>query len=218
LFTLKRNSRVQQFPGYDYVRCGLDNVVWEFRRQTATDTSELARAGGRSYVDEHTGPIMLWEEFERYPWPQPNQWNSRSLEWLERNLPNGMCVIGSAGSAHFAEHLSWLMGYETLCLALFDQRDLVAARQRYGDRIALLGGLDMDFFVAATKHKSASASVARWSNVCRVAVTVSAPATAPPTMSRSTITSQCTTRETGSRLKCMSGKSGSTGVSACRAG
>jgi uroporphyrinogen decarboxylase len=127
LFALKRNFRVQQFLGYDYVRCGLDNVVWEFRRQTATDTAELARNGGRSYVDEHTGPIMSWEDFERYPWPQPSQWNSRSLEWLERNLPDGMCIVGSAGFAHFAEHLSWLMGYETLCLALFDQRDLVAA-------------------------------------------------------------------------------------------
>jgi len=127
LFTLKRSFRVQQFLGYDYVRCGLDNVLWEFRRQTATDTAELARTGGRSYVDEHTGPLMSWEEFERYPWPQPSQWNSRSLEWLERNLPDGMCIIGSAGFAHFAEHLSWLMGYETLCLALFDQRDLVTA-------------------------------------------------------------------------------------------
>jgi len=127
LFALKRNFRVQRFLGYDYVRCGLDNVVWKFRRQTATDTAELARAGGRSYVDEHTGPITSWEEFERYPWPQPSQWNSRSLEWLERNLPDGMCIVGSAGFAHFAEHLSWLMGYETLCLALFDQRDLVTA-------------------------------------------------------------------------------------------
>ena len=127
LFAVKRNLRVQWFLGYDYVRCGLDNVVWELRRHTTTDTAPLARAGGRSYVDEHTGPITSWEDFERYPWPQPNQWNSRSLEWLERNLPDGMCVIGGSGFAHFAEHLSWLMGYETLCLALYDQRDLVAA-------------------------------------------------------------------------------------------
>jgi uroporphyrinogen decarboxylase len=28
---------------------------------------------------------------------------------------------------HFAEHISWLMGYETLCYALYDQRDLVQA-------------------------------------------------------------------------------------------
>jgi uroporphyrinogen decarboxylase len=38
-----------------------------------------------------------------------------------------MCVIGSGGFAHFAEYLSWLMGYETLCYALYDQRDLVTA-------------------------------------------------------------------------------------------
>ena len=38
-----------------------------------------------------------------------------------------MCIIGSGGFAHFAEYLTWLMGYETLCYALFDQRDLVEA-------------------------------------------------------------------------------------------
>ena len=38
-----------------------------------------------------------------------------------------MCVIGSGGFAHFAEYLTWLMGYETLCYSLFDKRDLVAA-------------------------------------------------------------------------------------------
>jgi uroporphyrinogen decarboxylase len=41
-----------------------------------------------------------------------------------------MCIIGSGGFAHFAEYLCWLMGFETLCYALFDQRDLVAAISR----------------------------------------------------------------------------------------
>jgi uroporphyrinogen decarboxylase len=35
--------------------------------------------------------------------------------------------VGSGGFAHFAEYLSWLMGYETLCIALYEQRHLVAA-------------------------------------------------------------------------------------------
>jgi len=52
---------------------------------------------------------------------------TRSLEWYERNLPEDMCVIGSGGFAHFAEYLTWLMGYETLCYSLYDQRDLVTA-------------------------------------------------------------------------------------------
>jgi uroporphyrinogen decarboxylase len=127
LFALKRNFRVQRFLGYDYVRCGLDGVVWEFPRETVADTAGLTRNGGRSFVDSHTGPIQSWADFERYPWPKPNQWNSRSLEWLTKNLPDDMCIIGSGGFAHFAEHITWLMGYEPLCLALFDQRDLVAA-------------------------------------------------------------------------------------------
>ena len=41
-----------------------------------------------------------------------------------------MCVIASGGFAHFAEYLCWLMGYETLCYALFEQRDLVEAISR----------------------------------------------------------------------------------------
>ncbi len=36
-------------------------------------------------------------------------------------------MIVSGGFAHFCENLTWLMGYETLCFALYDQRDLVRA-------------------------------------------------------------------------------------------
>jgi uroporphyrinogen decarboxylase len=36
-----------------------------------------------------------------------------------------MCLASHTG--HFAEMLSWLMGYETLCYALYEQRDLVQA-------------------------------------------------------------------------------------------
>ena len=78
-------------------------------------------------MDEHVGPVTNWEEFERYPWPDPHKATARALEWYEQNLPDDMCVIGSGGFAHFAEHLTWLMGYETLCYALFDHRDLVQA-------------------------------------------------------------------------------------------
>ena len=91
------------------------------------DATALERAGGRSYMEEHVGPITSWEEFEAYPWPDPAAASTRSLEWYQENLPDDMCIIGSGGFAHFAEYLTWLMGYETLCYALYDQRDLVRA-------------------------------------------------------------------------------------------
>jgi uroporphyrinogen decarboxylase len=126
-FDLKRQIAIQRHLGYDYVRCGLEGLEMPLHRVIAADTAELERAGGRQYIDEHGGPITNWEEFEAYPWPDPHQATTRALEWYETHLPDDMCVIGSGGFAHFAEYLNWLMGYETLCYALFDQRDLVKA-------------------------------------------------------------------------------------------
>ena len=101
---------------------------------TVTDTvaepraAALQREGGRRFQDEHVGPITSWEEFEAFQWPDPERDEVyRMFEWCEEHLPDDMCVLATAGFAHFNEHLSWLMGYETLCYALFDRRDLVRA-------------------------------------------------------------------------------------------
>jgi uroporphyrinogen decarboxylase len=126
-FEQQRQVCLQRFLGYDYVRCGLAGLEIPLHRATVEDTAGLRRARGRSYVDEHCGPITNWDEFEAFPWPDPAKATSRALEWYEANLPDDMCVIGSGGFGHFAEYLTWLMGYETLCYALYDQRDLVAA-------------------------------------------------------------------------------------------
>jgi uroporphyrinogen decarboxylase len=126
-FSFKKMVAVQRFLGYDFVRCGADLPDMPLHKETTDDTAGLKREGGRTYQDEHTGPITNWEEFEAYPWPKADQIGSQSLEWYEKNLPDDMCIIGSGGFAHFAELLAWLMGYETLCFALYDQRDLVKA-------------------------------------------------------------------------------------------
>jgi len=125
-FAWRRAIAVNRFCGWDYV-AGHMSVGFQHHGATVDDTAAMARPGGRRYQDEHTGPIMSWEDFERYPWPDPAAPElSADLEWLQENLPDDMCIIGrSAG--HFAEELAWLMGYETLCFALYDQRDLVAA-------------------------------------------------------------------------------------------
>ncbi len=126
-FDLKRQIAIQRFLGYDYVRCGVENLDMPLTRAKIEDTAEMQRADGRAYMEEHRGPITSWAEFEAYPWPDPAKATTRALEWYERNLPDDMCVIASGGFAHFAEYVTWLMGYETLCYALYDQRDLVTA-------------------------------------------------------------------------------------------
>ncbi len=129
-YLLKRDVRVQRFLGYDYVRCGLNDFDIAIARQRTSDTAELARSIGRGFVDEHRGPITTAEEFAAYPWPDPKDATTRNLEWFQENLPDDMCVIGSGGFAHFAEYLTWLMGYETLCYAVFDNQELVTAISR----------------------------------------------------------------------------------------
>ena len=127
LFDLKRYVALQRFLGYDHVRFGVEGLDMPLKRTSTDDTAALPRKGGRDYMEEHAGPITNWEQFEAYPWPDPQNVTTHALEWCEQNLPDDMCVIGSGGFGHFAEYLTWLMGYETLCYALYDQRDLVAA-------------------------------------------------------------------------------------------
>lgn len=124
---MRRYVAIQRFLGYDYVRCGVEDMAWPMNRDATDDTAELVRAGGRSYINEHRGPIANWDEFERYPWPDPDRAGTRALEWCEKYLPDDMCVVAGGGFGHIAEHLVWLMGYETICYALYDQRDLVRA-------------------------------------------------------------------------------------------
>jgi len=125
-FYIEREVILQRFLGYDYVLGQPLGVAMPTNTLVAEDTADLAREGGRNFMEEHRGPITDWAEFEAYPWPDPVDADFRMLEWLQEHLPDDMCIIGGL-VAHFAEHISWLMGYETLCYALYDQRDLVQA-------------------------------------------------------------------------------------------
>ena len=125
-FQQRKEIRLARFLGYDYVRGMLDGMEWKFHNDIVDDTAAMARQEGRSYINLHAGPITNWDEFERYPWPNPAGADTRWLEWYEKNLPDDMCMIGW-GVGHYAEFLSWLMGYETLCYALHDNRGLVEA-------------------------------------------------------------------------------------------
>ena len=125
-FVQKREIALQRFLGYDYVVGKLEGVDLSLNWMNIEDTAQVKRESGRLFIDEHRGPITSCEEYERYPWPDLSKANTGVLEWYEKNLPDDMCVIGGL-TGHFAEELSWLMGYETLCLALYDQRDLVRA-------------------------------------------------------------------------------------------
>jgi len=146
-YAQQKHLAVQRFCGFDYVCARLEGIELPVLRQTVADTAALARSGGREFQDEHRGPVMSWDDFERYPWPDPAAPGAdREFLWYEQNLPDDMCVV-SRGIGHFAEYLAWLMGYENLCFALYDARDLVQAiadRLLELDRVNLARVLEFD--------------------------------------------------------------------------
>lgn len=124
-YGLQWSVAVHRFLGYDMVRApvGLD---FPRGRHEAEDTTAVAgqRRTQRNWTDEHSGPIGSREDFERYPWPDPAKADYSSMEWLEQNLPDNMSYY--VLTAHILEEPTWLMGYETLCIKMYDEPDLVA--------------------------------------------------------------------------------------------
>jgi hypothetical protein len=78
-FEQKRLVILQRFLGYDYMRAGLDDWDMPVRRLSAQDTAGLERVGGRSYMEEHRGPITNWEELRLTHGPIPRQ--PRPARW-----------------------------------------------------------------------------------------------------------------------------------------
>ncbi len=146
--------------GYDFVK--FENDAGFIQHRLSAKDPAPGSTGNRDWMDEHRGFITSRESFERYPWPDVAIFDFFEFEYIDSHLPEGMGLITSHGGGIF-EHVSWLMSYEGLCLALYDDPALVrAVTDRVGDIllkfyshllqmdnvIAILQGDDMGFKTA----------------------------------------------------------------------
>jgi uroporphyrinogen decarboxylase len=83
------------------------------------------RSGRSPTPDEHVGLISSWSDFQNYPWPTLDEVDFSSLEQAHHYLPNGMGII--AGTSGIFEETWMIMGFENMCLKIFDEPDLVKA-------------------------------------------------------------------------------------------
>jgi uroporphyrinogen decarboxylase len=123
--------------GYDFVRYEKDMGFTEHHLELADTAPGSTKQ--RAWADQHAGSISSWEDFEHYPWPKIEDVDFFPFEYVSGHLPEGMGMITCHGGGLY-EHLSWIMSYEGLCMALFDAPDLVKA---VADRI---GGLLVQFY------------------------------------------------------------------------
>jgi uroporphyrinogen decarboxylase len=110
--------------GFDYVPT-LPTFTFPHRTLGAPDTAALPMAQ-RSWLDESRGSIESWEDFARYPWPQPKDEDYLPIEYTAKALPESMKQI-PRGPGGVLENVMWLMGYAPMSYAMADQPDLVQA-------------------------------------------------------------------------------------------
>lgn len=133
-YRLKREVAIQSFLGYDVILVNTHWLALTAESQHSQDMTAIAgqNRGERIWADEHRGPIASWQDFERYPWPDPAAIDFSGLDWAERNLPDNMKVYAPPFSLF--EYLVALFGFETLCYAMYDDPELVdAVMQRIGE-------------------------------------------------------------------------------------
>ena len=139
--------RHQHRMGYDYVgwRAGALEFLRPERGVGHTPQGE------RRYVRGADSLVASREQFESYPWPDVSAVDYSSLDGLMGMLPGGMKAI-PAYSGIF-ENTVWIVGYETMCTLLFEDRALLrACFDAVGSRIA-------EYFTQCVKYPAVGAIV-----------------------------------------------------------
>jgi uroporphyrinogen decarboxylase len=116
----------------DFLTVGLHDLVFPRRDLPhATDTAALSR-GERHWHTQTGGTITTRAQFDAYDWPAEPFTNER-LDFIAENAPPGMGTIPT--SSGVLEWAMWLMGYEALSMALYDEPALVRdVVDRIGER------------------------------------------------------------------------------------
>ncbi len=113
--------------GYDFYRItGADGLAFPGNTRQATDTAIFSK-GVRHWAEEKKGPISSWEDFEKYPWPDPRKFDYWYYDFISKNLPDGMGIMVCPSSGFLEIPLDTLFGYEDLCYLMYDNPELVSA-------------------------------------------------------------------------------------------
>lgn len=77
----------------------------------------------RKWASEGQGVVTSPEDFEKYVFPNENDFNYDAFEKVKMHLPDGMGVVGQYGDIFT---MTWeMMGFETFSIALFENPELI---------------------------------------------------------------------------------------------
>lgn len=111
--------------GYDYVPLRISPDFTRNNILLTQDTAELSKKK-RQWLNENIGTMKMWEDLERYPWPNKEQLAESHLlrlRILARHLTSGMKVIPYTSGVF--ENVTRLVGTVPFLRMLFTQPKLV---------------------------------------------------------------------------------------------
>lgn len=135
LVQLEYMAKAYAACGYDYVNtygCDLNFSVGETERKSTISINAHAL-------------IQNWEDFEKYPWPDAKHGDYSRLEKIAPLLPGKMKLMTS-GPGGLLENVISIVGYDNLCLMIYDDPELV---QAIFDRV---GGILLDYYEECAKY------------------------------------------------------------------
>jgi len=123
--------------GYDYawVTVGMIDPAGTVNKELVQDSDERHFKGKdtRVWADEHEGTIRTPADLETFPWPEADRLDFSPFVEAEHLLKPGMKLIAIVGKVFTA---AWqLMGFENLCMGMYEKPDLVEELIRRVGRI-----------------------------------------------------------------------------------
>lgn len=109
--------------GYDYAPC----YVSDFRFFSTGQDLEKRNVSGKEgdSVSLNEGILFTdWESYEGYKWVDPELYDDGRLDKLKTYLPDGMKIM-VPGPGGILENLEYLMGYDNLCISLYEEPELI---------------------------------------------------------------------------------------------
>jgi uroporphyrinogen decarboxylase len=126
--------------GHDFVPfvVGLQNTPQLIAAMESTESVNSTNTGlpkgagevKRNWASGVEAAISTDQDFEAFPWPDPDQFDYSPLALAEQHLPGNMKVVVQIGKVFNA--VLWLMGFETFSYVLFDNPGL---KERMFERV-----------------------------------------------------------------------------------
>lgn len=139
---LKHMVEGYKAAGYDYVPDSASNFRIEASSSEKLQTKSL-----------NAGTVIFdRESFEKFDWPNPEDFDYSKLDKISDYLPGGMKVVIRAAGG-ILEKVTELVGYDNLCYMLFDDPDLVQ------DLFNAVGSRYLKYYEIALEFESVGAIV-----------------------------------------------------------